>query len=335
MHMNGSLTGFGSPRGRLPKERVVAPRLLAALLLSLLLLAGSATFAACSSSEPAPSGSEYPLTVTDSLGRSVQLDQKPVRIVTTHPTATETLYRAGGVAIGRDSASKYPAEVSALPAVGGSYTVSAELVAALEPDLIIIEELTQGHLVGQLGQIGAPILAVCAMSLEEIYESLTIVGEVVDTGETAAQAITEIQNRVETAQAALPDSKSVLIFIADAEQKIYAARVDSYPGTVADLLGLDNLAAYLEGPAPYSGFALFSAELAATSDPDVVFTITPAPLPAPRLSAVMSMMGGFKDIPAVKEGRVAELDPVLFLQAQGPRIADAVEELLDIMNSYG
>jgi iron complex transport system substrate-binding protein len=335
MSMSGSLPEFCSPRGRQRKGRVVAPRLLAALLLSLLLLSGSVIFAGCSSSDTTPTGTEYPVTVTDSLGRSVQLDQKPVRIVTTHPTATEMLYRAGGEAVGRDSASKYPAEVSALPTVGGSYSVSAELVAALEPDLIIIEELTQGHLVDQLGQLGAPVLAVCAMSLEEIYESLTLVGEVIDTGDMAAQAVADIQNRVETAQAALPDSKSVLIFIADAEQKIYAARADSYPGTVADLLGLDNLAAYLEGPAPYSGFALFSPEMALTSDPDVVFTITPAPLPAPRLSAVMSMMGGFKDIPAVKEGRVAELDPVLFLQAQGPRIADAVEELLDIMNSYG
>jgi len=31
--------------------------------------------------------------------------------------------------------------------------------------------------------------------------------------------------------------------------------------------------------------------------------------------------------------RVVELDPVLFLQAPGPRIADAVEELSDIVNN--
>jgi ABC-type Fe3+-hydroxamate transport system substrate-binding protein len=44
-------------------------------------------------------------------------------------------------------------------------------------------------------------------------------------------------------------------------------------------------------------------------------------------------MPGFKDMPAVQAECVVELDPVLFLQAQGPRIADAVEGLLDIMNN--
>lgn len=335
MRVRDSLPGFGCQKEDLRDKRAVGPRLTVALLLSsLLILAGSVTFAACSSSQPAPTDTEYPLAVTDSLGRSVQLDQKPTHIVTTHPTATETLYRVGGVAIGRDTASKYPSEVLDLPTVGGPYAISTEAVVAMEPDLIIIEELTQGHLIGQFEQLGVPVLAICARSLEDIYHSLALVGEVIGMNDTAAQAVADIQSRVETARADLRDSKNVLIFIADAEQKIYAARADSYPGTVVDLLGLKNLAADLEGPAPYSGFALFSPELAATSNPDAVFALTPAPLPAPRLSTVMSMMAGFKDMPAIEEGRVSELDPVLFLQAQGPRIADAVEELLDIMNDY-
>jgi ABC-type hemin transport system substrate-binding protein len=41
---------------------------------------------------------------------------------------------------------------------------------------------------------------------------------------------------------------------------------------------------------------------------------------------------GFNQMAAVQAGRVVELDPALFLQAQGPRIADAVEELLRLIN---
>jgi ABC-type Fe3+-hydroxamate transport system substrate-binding protein len=82
----------------------------------------------------------------------------------------------------------------------------------------------------------------------------------------------------------------------------------------------------------YAGYAPFSAELATQANPDVVFTITPSPS-APKLSTLLPTMSGFKEMPAVKAGHVVELDPVLFLQAQGPRIADAVEELLSIMNN--
>ena len=36
---------------------------------------------------------------------------------------------------------------------------------------------------------------------------------------------------------------------------------------------------------------------------------------------------GYSTLGAVTEGRAVEIDPDLFLQAPGPRIADAVEEL--------
>lgn len=309
------------------KRRFAIPAL-AMLLLSLIVLTGSSVFVACSSSSA--------VTVTDLLNRSVEVDETPVRIVTLHPTATETLYAAGGTAIGRDRASKYPAEVADLPDVGSSYTPSMEKLVELAPDLVIIEALTQESLIGQLEQLGMPVLAVKATSLDDIFQSLTLVGKVIDTKKTADQAIDDIQNRIDSAKADAPEGKGVLVFIADAEQKIYAAKAESYPGLVASLLGLDNLAADLQGPAPYPGFALFSPELAAQSEPgpDVVLTITPAPPPAPRLSTVISMIPGFKTMPAIAEGRVVELDPVLFLQASGPRIADAVEALLAIMNSY-
>jgi iron complex transport system substrate-binding protein len=278
---------------------------------------------------------EYPLSVTDLTGRSVEIDQKPVRIVTTHPTAIETLYAVGGVAIGRDAFSSYPEAVQSLPIVGTPYAINTEAVAALNPDLIIIEALTQkDSLLSPLSQLGVPVVVVGAMTLQDIYHSMTLVGRIVDMNDAAALAVADIQERIDAAEANAPQGKSVLIFVGDAEQNIYAARADSYPGTVADLLGLNNLAATLEGPSPYPGFALFTAEMAAQSDPDVILTITPAPPPAPRLSEVLPMIPVFKDMTAVKEGRVIELDPVLFLQAEGPRIADAVEELLTIISSY-
>jgi iron complex transport system substrate-binding protein len=298
-------------------------------LLLLVILAASLTLTACSSSTPEPDT----FTVIDLLGRSVQVPTKPTCIVTTHPTATETLYRAGGVAAGRDTASKYPTEVLDLPTVGGSYSISTEAVAALNPDLVLVEALTQASLINPLEELGIPVVAVRAASLDDIVQSLTLVGEIVDTDDAADQAITDIQDRIDAAKGSAPEGKSILILIADADKNIYAAKAESYPGLVTALIGLTNLAAELQGKAPYPGFALFSAELAIQSNPDVVLTITPAPAPAPRLSAVLSKMPGFSEMPAVKAEHVVELDPVLFLQAQGPRIADAVEAMLNIVNN--
>jgi len=328
MRLMLSLPTVRQPKRLLGKGSGARPASIVSLLL-LVVLAASLILTACSSSKSEPDT----FTVTDLLGRSVQVPTKPTCIVTTHPTATETLYRAGGVAAGRDTASKYPTEVLDLPTVGGSYSISTEAVAALNPDLVLVEALTQASLINPLEELGIPVVAVRAASLEDIVQSLTLVGEIVDNDDAAAQAITDIQNRIDAAKGNAPEGKSILTLIADADKNIYAAKAESYPGLVTVLIGLTNLAAGLQGKAPYPGFALFGAELAIQSNPDVVLTITPAPAPAPRLSAVLSKMPGFSEMPAVKAEHVVELDPVLFLQAQGPRIADAVEAMLNIVNN--
>ena len=307
------------------------------IILSLFVLSALLISAACSSepaSTPTPTAApaKYPLSIVDMLGRSVQISQCPTHIVTTHPTATETLYRVGGMAVGVDSSSKYPEEVQGLPTVGSAYSVNTEAIVALNPDLIIIEALTQANIISALEKIGVPIIAVRAASLDDINQSLTLVGEIMDMEEEAAQAIAEIQDRIEAAQGNGTVSKNVLIFISDAQRNIYAAKPESYPGTVAALLGLGNPATGLPDTGPYPGFTLFTAEQALTSNADIVFTITPAPPPAPRLSASLPQIPGFNQMAAVKAGKVVELDPALFLQAQGPRIADAVEEMLRLIN---
>lgn len=331
MRLTPSLPAIGQPKKDLYRGRAAGPALVLPLLL-LLVLAAFLPLMACSSS----AGGTGTITVTDLLGRSVEVPRKPERIVTTHPAATETLYGASGVAVGRDTASKYPAEVLDLPTVGSAYSISTEAVAALDPDLVLVEALTQAGLPDQLDQLGVPVVAVRASSLEDVVQSLALLGEILDTHDAADQAVTDIQNRIDTAEENAPGGKSALIFIADAQNNVYAAKPASYPGTIAALIGLDNLAAGLpDAGGLYAGFAPFSAEQATQIDPDLVFTITPAPQPAPRLSTVLSRMPGFKEMPAVKAGHVVELDPVLFLQAPGPRIADAVESLLSTVENPG
>jgi iron complex transport system substrate-binding protein len=281
---------------------------------------------------PADTATSYPLTITDILDRTVTLNQKPTSIVTIHPTATETLYRVGGTAIGRDTGSKYPPEAQSLPTVGSSYNPSAESVAALNPDLIILEALSQAMFLPTFETLGVPVIAVRAASLDDIKQGLTLVGQVVDMNETATEAIAEIEDRIETAQDTTRTGRSVLIIIGDADRNIYAAKPDSYPGTLLSLLGQENLAEGLPDSGPFPGFAAYTGEQALMNNPDAVFAISPAPAPAPKLSEMLPMVPGFNNMDAVTEGKVQELDPALFLQAQGPRIADAVEQLAIYLN---
>jgi iron complex transport system substrate-binding protein len=290
------------------------------------------TLNASTTTAPVYTKTVYPLTVTDMLGRTVTLAQKPSRVVSVSPSATETLYKVGGSAIGRDTSSKYPPEAQSLPTIGSSYNPSVEAVAALNPDLILIEALSQAQLLPSFEKLGVPVIAVRATSLNEVEQGLRLLGKVVDMNQAAGQAVNQIENRIAVAKKTISGTKNALILIADANRNIYAAKPESYTGGLLALLGQGNLAAGIADSGPYPGFCTYMGELALTSNPDAIFAISPAPAPAPNLSSMLPQIPGFKSMSVVVAGKVRELDPALFLQAPGPRIADAVEQLAAYLN---
>jgi iron complex transport system substrate-binding protein len=275
----------------------------------------------------------YPMTITDMMMQSIKITAKPTRIVSISPTATEMLYAVGGIAVGRDAGSTFSDDVSALPSVGGAYNPSVEAIMALNPDLILIEALTQGHLTQALSNLQVPIAAVRATSVQDVKDGLTLVGTIVNEKDQTKNAIEALDNKIEAAMVPQRDSHSVLILIADAQHNTYAALPESYPGEIANLMNLSNVAAGLEQSGPYPGFTLFSPEQAITSNPDIILAISPAPAPAPPLSSMLPMIPGYNSLSALTQGRVAEIDPDLYLSSPGPRIAEAIVELGTLLDS--
>ena len=265
------------------------------------------------------------------IGRPVTIPAKPARIVSISPTATEMLYIAGGTAVARDSSSTFPAQVLDLPELGGAYSPSFEAIAVQRADLILIEALSQARFLEPLMQFGVPVVAVRATSLDDITTGIKLLGRIIERDEQAEQAAQEISVRVASAKEGAVGGKSALILISDADRNLYAAKPQSYPGAIASMLQLSNPAADLPDSGTFPGFALVSAEQIFTIDPDYLFTITPAPEPAPRLSATLPRIPGFSNLRAIASGQMHELDLVIFLRNQGPRIAEAVEAMAELV----
>ncbi len=290
-------------------------------------------------SEPEPTSTheamlgQYPLQITDMLGRPVEIAAKPVRIASISPTATEMLYAAGGTAVARDSSSTYPEEVVGLPELGGAYSPSFEAIAAQRPDLILIEALSQGRFLEPLSQLGTPVVAVRAASLEDITTGIKLLGTVIGNEEGAEQAAEALSARVASAVENTTGGKSALVLISDADRNLYVAKPQSYPGAITAMLQLSNPAEDLPDSGTFPGFAQVSVEQLLTMDPDFLFTITPAPEPAPRLSTMLPRFPGFSGLRAITSGQLHEIDHVIFLRNQGPRIAEAVEAMAEIVGS--
>lgn len=280
---------------------------------------------------PEPLQGAYPLEVRDMMGRPVTIPDEPRRIVSISPTATEMLYIAGGTAIARDSSSTFPSEVLDLPELGGAYAPSFEAIAAQRADLILLEALSQARFLEPLMQLGAPVVAVRATSPDDIAMGIRLIGQIIGMEEQAEQAVQGISARIASAIDGVSSQESALILISDADRNLYAAKPQSYPGAIASMFGLSNPAAELPDSGTFPGFALVSGEQLFAMNPDFLFTITPAPEPAPRLSATLPRIPGFSNLRALSSGQLHELDVVIFLRNQGPRIAEAVETMAGLL----
>lgn len=273
------------------------------------------------------------ISIVDMLGREVVISSKPERIVSISPTATETLYAVGGVAVARDRSSIYPDAVNSLPQIGGAYNPSFEAIVAQQPDLILFEALSQAQWVEALEELGVPIVAVRAASLSDVTTSLELVGSIIGNVDAAAEASERISADIEGASKDVSgDLPSVLIVIGDEQRNLYVAEATSYPGAVLSELGLENLGGELNRRGPFPGFSLVTQEQLLEMDPDVIFTISPAPPPAPKMSIALGWFPALRtSLRALQDGHVYEIDPILFLRNQGPRISDAVLEMAELL----
>ena len=296
---------------------------------------GTATAAPGASGSPSPASSaaaktSYPVTVTDLLGRTVEIKAKPKVVVALSPTAVEFVYAAGGTVAGRSGSVDFPEAAKAAKEVGTAYQPNFEQILALKPDLIVADSIihAQPQLKKPLEDLGVPVIFAGADSYQKVLDGLALLGKVFDSSEATKALSASITKARDDAKAAVASKNvSAIALIADRDQTLYAAKPGSYAGDVLNQLGVKNPAASQPDSGPFPGYTTLAAEKLIEYNPDYIFTITPAPAPAPRLSSLIPTIPPFKGLKAVTEKKVVEANLELFLQAPGPRIIEAFKAI--------
>ncbi|MFI6298974.1 ABC transporter substrate-binding protein [Nonomuraea sp. NPDC050790] len=198
-------------------------------------LAAIAALSACGTTEaPAPAASSSPggtapaaapITVTDGRGKQVTLDRPASRVVSLEWGETEMLASLGVMPVGAADIKGYATWVTAakldasVKDVGMRTEPSVDSIAALQPDLVVMETDDEG-LVAQVEKI-APVLVFkgsdAGGNFKRLREEFTLLATAV--GKTAE------------AEKALADFDAVL---ADGKQKLAAAGVAGKPFAMAD-----------------------------------------------------------------------------------------------------
>jgi len=287
-------------------------------LISIALVLMLSLISACSH-EAAPGG------ITDGLGRTVDIEEIPQRIVSLAPSNTEFLFALGlgDRVVGVTEHCNYPKEAKLKEKVGGYSAVDIEKVISLSPDLVLADSIHEKTVIPQLEEVGLVVFALNPKGLPDILQDITLVGEITGRKKQASQLVAELSSRIEAITAtagALPETQRPRVFNLTWHDPIWT----SGSGTLADELiqkaGGVNIAH------DATGYKVIDLEIVIDRNPEIIIACTghgeAENLPfewattEPRL----------ENIEARRDGRVYLIDADL-IGRSGPRAVDALELL--------
>ena len=271
------------------------------------------------------------ITITDMTGREVAVPQPVERIVALSAADCEVLYAvgAGDMLVGRGEYCNYPAEVMDKPSVQSGYETNIEQIIALQPQVLLMSTMAQTEeQIAALEKAGVAVVVSDAHTIEEVYQSIGIIGTLSGHQDEAAKVVQGMKDSLaEVAEKATGDgTESVYFEVSPLEYGLWTAGKGTFMNEVAELLGLKNAFDDVEG------WGEISEEQVLERNPDYIVTITMYFGEGQTPEEEIAARPGWDAVTAVKNNKILRLQNEE-LSRPGPRIADGAKLLFDLV--YG
>ena len=254
----------------------------------------------------------------DSSSSTEPVDGVPRAIISLSPTATEMLFAigAGDQVIAIDEYSNYPAEALEKPHDLSGFEPNVEAIAALEPDLVIMQD---NKIQEQLESLGIAVwVGLAAASFDDVYAQIEQLGAVTGHIGEAAELVGSMQSDIAAAVAAVPSGAAELTYYHELDPTLYSVTSTSFIGEVYGLFGLVNIA---DDAQPGNDYPQLNPEFIVEANPALIFLAdTKCCGETPETVAARP---GWDAIAAVQNGGVIAMDDDL-ASRWGPRIVDYI-----------
>ena len=135
------------------------------------------------------------ITVTDDLGRKIEIPKYPQRVMALAPSETEMLYALAdeNTIVGRTQNCDYPAQVKKKPIVN-NYPMDYEQLVLLKPDLIFtVEGITSAEEAAKIQELHIPVYYQKFEKVTDILRGLTDIGRLLHRQEQAKKVVDSLQ----------------------------------------------------------------------------------------------------------------------------------------------
>ncbi|MGD0278529.1 MAG: cobalamin-binding protein [Smithella sp.] len=262
----------------------------------------------------------YAGTVTDDIGRTVNIIPRPQRIVSLAPGITETLYALGladNIA-GVTTFCDWPAAARTKPKIGGFTNPSIEKIVSLKPDLIIATaDGNRQDTVLQLEKLGLTVYVINPADTNGVLRNILQIGKITNREKDAGKLVEKLQKRLNNITAQIRHKNKPRVFFQLGREPLFTAGSKTLINEVIERAGGINVAGH-----DTARYPVYSAEGVIAASPEIIVF---APMVNDKkYASVKNYWQKFGEIPAVKNNKICPIDADLINRAS-PRIFDAIE----------
>ena len=261
-------------------------------------------------------------------GREITLDEPATRIVALSAADCEIIAALGcmDALVGRGEYCDYPAEVLEVPAVQSGSETNIEQIIALEPQILFMSAMAQTEeQVQSLENAGIRVVVSDAQDIEGTYTAIGMIGTLLGRTAEAETIINDMKDTFASLAGICGDGeKSVYFEVSPLEWGLWTAGGSTFMNEIAELLGLRNCFADVDGWAP------ISEEQVLERNPDYIVTISMYSGEGPTPVEEICARTGWENVTAVKNGAVFNL-PDNELSRPAPRLADGAAMLAELI----
>jgi iron complex transport system substrate-binding protein len=245
----------------------------------------------------------------------------PQRIVSLVPGLTESVCALGACAllVGTDRYSNWPAEVKALPKLGGLDDAQVERIAALKPDLVLAAPSARAA--ERLRSLGLRVVVMHTRSHQDVMHNLQRLGELLEEPARGAAAWAAIEGQMAAAAARVPAGLQGRSVYFEVDATPYAAGQGSFIGQTLQRLGLNNIV-----PASLGPFPKLSPEFVVRTQPQLIMAET-------RVLQGMATRPGWPELAALRHKQVCAFSGERYdlVVRAGPRMGAAALQIADCL----
>ena len=261
------------------------------------------------------------VSVRDDRGAVHRFAAPPQRIVSLLPSITESVCALGACArlVGVDRYSNAPAQVDALPKLGGLDDAQVERIVALKPDVVLAG--TAARVTDRLESLGLTVVLLESKTHADVQRSLGLIATLLGTPGEGDRVWQGIQRDIALAAARVPPAlrgQRVYFEVASAP---FAAGTASFIGQTLARLGLGNVV-----PAELGPFPKLNPEFVVRSRPDIVMAVQ-------REVQTRPGRPGWQGLEALQHGRICGFETTRYevLIRPGPRMGEAALLIADCL----